>query len=79
MSERLSLVVEDGVGALLTQLAGGERRRGQYVSDLVRGRLMVGDDAVAHMEARLAGIEQRVEAAERQLTAVIARLYAAEP
>ena len=37
MSERLNLSVEDGIGALLSELAGGERKRGQWLSDLVRG------------------------------------------
>ena len=37
MGERLNLAVDDGIGDLLTQLAGGERKRGQYLSDLVRG------------------------------------------
>ena len=37
MSERLNLSVEDGIGDLLSELAGGERKRGQWLSDLVRG------------------------------------------
>lgn len=36
MSERLNLQVDDGIGDLMTQLAGGERRRGQWLGDLVR-------------------------------------------
>ena len=36
MSERLNLTVEDGVGELMGELAGGERKRGQWLSDLVR-------------------------------------------
>lgn len=82
MAERLSLVVGDGVGALLTELAGGERRRGQYVSMLVRG-LVVADEiaagtitpafAVHGLAARVAGLEGRLEAAEAQLAAVIAQ------
>lgn len=36
MSERIGLVVDDDVPEMLTALAGGERRRGQWVSDLVR-------------------------------------------
>lgn len=30
-------MVDEGVGDLLTRLAGGERKRGQWLSDLVRG------------------------------------------
>lgn len=37
MAERLNLAVDDGIGDLLTELAGGERKRGQWLSDLVRG------------------------------------------
>lgn len=36
MAERLNLTVEDGVGDMLTTLAGGERKRGQWISDLVK-------------------------------------------
>lgn len=34
--ERLNLAVENGIGDMLTELAGGERRRGQWLSDLVQ-------------------------------------------
>ena len=37
MSERLNLSVDNGIGELLSELAGGERKRGQWLSDLVRG------------------------------------------
>ena len=37
MSERLNLAVDDGIGDMLSRLAGGERKRGSYLSDLVRG------------------------------------------
>lgn len=35
MVERLNLTVADGVGDMLTTLAGGERKRGQWISNLV--------------------------------------------
>lgn len=38
MAERLNLSVDDGIGELLSTLAGGERKRGQWLSDLVRGQ-----------------------------------------
>lgn len=37
MSERLNLSVDDGVSDLLSQLAGGERKRGEFLSKLLRG------------------------------------------
>lgn len=37
MSDRLNLMVDEGVGDMLTALAGGERKRGEYLSSLVRG------------------------------------------
>ena len=36
MTERINLSVENGTGDLLTRLAGGERKRGQYLADLLR-------------------------------------------
>jgi hypothetical protein len=82
MAERLNLAVDDGIGTLLTELAGGERRRGQYLSMLVRGLIMADDAAtstvtpafaVHGLAARVAGLEGRLEAAEAQLAAVIAQ------
>lgn len=37
MPERLNLQVDDNIPELLTTLAGGERKRGQWLSDLIRG------------------------------------------
>ena len=34
--ERLNLSVDDGIGALLNKLAKGERKRGDYLSNLLR-------------------------------------------
>lgn len=36
MSERLHLQVDDGTADRLTALAGGERQRGRWLSDLIR-------------------------------------------
>ncbi|MEM7132067.1 MAG: hypothetical protein AAF702_37510 [Chloroflexota bacterium] len=36
MSERITLVVDDGIGDKLVALAGGERKRGRWISDTVR-------------------------------------------
>ena len=35
MVERLHLVVEDGIAARMTELAGGERKRGAWLGTLV--------------------------------------------
>lgn len=35
MSDRLNLIVADGVGERMTALAGGERKRGEWLSQLV--------------------------------------------
>lgn len=34
--ERLNLSVDEGIGDLLSKLAGGERKRGDYLSQLLR-------------------------------------------
>ena len=58
--ERINLSVDEGVGDLLSELAGGERKRGQWLSDLVRAmheagqRVHVSD--VEQMKMALAGI-----------------------
>lgn len=36
MSDRLHLQVDDNIPELMTQLAGGERMRGRWLSDLVK-------------------------------------------
>ena len=36
MSERITLVVDDGIGEKLAALAGGERKRGRWISETVR-------------------------------------------
>jgi hypothetical protein len=51
-TERLSLAVDAGTGAIITRLAGGERRRGQWISELVRAidaNQSVGDGADIEM------------------------------
>lgn len=77
-------MVDNDVPALLIELAGGERRRGEYVSKLVRAvyendRLVAaGADlealrlALTGMAARLIAAEGRLLATERQLAALIA-------
>jgi hypothetical protein len=79
MSERLTLVVEDGINDMLTELAGGERRRGQYLSDIIKGMVMTrgmpGVDAqtllfaVRGVTGQMQGLEGRVAMIEAQLAA----------
>lgn len=82
MSERLNMMVDDGIGDLLTQLAGGERKKGGYLSELIRGiaaaqgtpgadvRLLF--NAVMGTTSQIAGIDGRLAAVESQLAAMIA-------
>ncbi len=80
MSERLALVVDDGINELLIELAGGERRRGQYLSDVVRGLAMTkgmpGADiqtllfAVRGVTGQTSALEGRVAMIEAQLAAL---------
>jgi len=84
MSERLNLIVEDGVGDLLSQLAQGERRRGQWVSDLVKAMIENREQAAASSldELRLSFIgllsevklqEARMLKLEGQVSALMSR------
>jgi len=83
MSERLNLAVDDGIGELLTQLAGGERKRGQYLSDLVRGLAQTqgapGADlqtllfVVRGVTGQVQGIEGRLSMVEAQLAPLLAQ------
>ena len=89
MSERLSLMVDQDVPGLLTELAGGERKRGEYLSKLARAvyendrMVAAGADVEAlrlqltGMAARLIALEGRLLASERQLAALIADRLAA--
>lgn len=83
MVERLNLTVDDGIGDMLTTLAEGERKRGQWLSTLVRSmydqrrQLAVSD--IEQIKMGFAGLvgttrmlENRVAQLERQLAAVIA-------
>lgn len=83
MIERLNLSVDDGIGDMLTDLAGGERKRGQWLSELVRAmheqrqQFAISDiDQIKMGFAGLVGttkmLEGRIVQLERQLAAVIA-------
>ena len=82
MAERLNLAVDEGIGELLTQLAGGERRRGAYLSDVVRGLAQTqqtpGADvttltfAVRGMGGQVAGLDARLSILENTVATLIA-------
>jgi hypothetical protein len=86
MGERLNLAVGDGVGDMLTQLAGGERKRGEYLSSLVRGlyetRAQAGlpletlQFAVQGHSGQLLSLHGRLVALENQMTHVNDQLSA---
>lgn len=83
MAERLNLMIDDGIGAMLTELAGGERKRGQWISDMVRAiheqqqQAMSSDlEAIRLGFAGLAGtvktMEGRLMTVERNLAVLMA-------
>lgn len=79
MSERLNLAVEDGIGDMLSTLAGGERKRGQYLSDLIRGMAKVtGKPAMdtVTMEFALRGLAGQVQTVEGRLAMLEAKVGA---
>lgn len=72
---RLNLTVEPDVPDLLTVLADGERKRGQYLSDLVRSihaqqlEVTKGDDLEA-LRLQLLGLAGQVKGNEVRLSKV---------
>lgn len=81
MAERLNLTVDDGIGAMLERLAGSERQRGRYISDLVRG---VAESSVANtvgidvmtLQFSVRGLAGQVQANDGRLARVEAQLSA---
>ena len=80
--ERLNLSVDEGIGELLNKLAKGERKRGDYLSQLLRsideGQDVTGMDIeslrlmVQGMGGRLKSLEGELMRVQAQLAAVIA-------
>lgn len=82
--ERLNLSVDEGIGDLLTKLAGGERKRGDYLSQLLRsideseGSDVTGMDVeslrlmVQGMGGRLKSMEGELMRLQSQLAVLIA-------
>lgn len=85
MSDRLNLVVDDGIGEIMTEMAGGERRRGQWLSELVRAmheqgiKAQAGGDfetlrySVTGMTGQIKILEGRMVNMEKQVAALIAQ------
>lgn len=82
--ERINLLVDDGVGELLTAIAGGERKRGRWLTDAVRAASenqmeIIGSEletmrfAMNGMAGQLKAHEARLLDLERQLAALIAQ------
>ena len=72
---RLNLLVEDDVPAMLTELAGGERKRGEKVSALVRALYEARAARPAasqadRIEHELAGITGRIRELDGRLSAL---------
>lgn len=84
MTERITLVIEDGVNQKLIELAGGERKRGAWLSDLVNAAYenqaaAVPATDVETLRLSVVGLSGEVEMlkgrllrAERQIAALIA-------
>jgi hypothetical protein len=77
--ERLNLSVDEGIGDLLNKLAGGERKRGDYLSKLLRsidqGEDVTGLD-VESLRLMVQGLGGRVKSLEGELMRVQAQLAA---
>ena len=84
MGDRLNLIVSPGVGDLLTALAGGERRRGEWLSKMVTSLHEQNTNAQAsdldQLRFAVTGVigqtkmlETRLFQVERNLAAMIAK------
>ena len=78
MTERVTLLLDDGIDDLLVELAGSQRKRGQYVSELVRiaWTARQTQDQPVDVQALALGlkvVERRLDHVETQVAAMIAR------
>lgn len=86
MGVRLNLNVDEDIPAMLTALAGGERKRGEKVSELVRAvyesrQKSAGGAEAARIENELAGVAVRINELAARLSRVegtLAAIMAAE-
>jgi len=81
--DRLNLIVDVGIPELLTQLAGGERKRGQWISRMVEAMheqedVALGSDVdvlrlgLGGLAGQVKGIDARVMRLEQTVSAMIA-------
>lgn len=82
--QKVTLVIEDGVSEMLTELAGSERKRGAWVSQVVksihekREQVQAGDVDTLKLDvlgliAQDKMLDARLSRVEHQLAAMIAR------
>jgi hypothetical protein len=83
MSQRLTVLVDDDIPAMLLELAGSSRKQGEYISQLVRaahaGRDVVGPQQVEALTTEslrlmVLGLAGRLHAMEGRLLRVEAQL-----
>ena len=75
MSERLTVVLEDGVSEQLVKLAGGSRKQGEYLSRVIRalyaGELEAHEGAeLEQMRLALSGLAGKLKEVEGRLLQV---------
>lgn len=85
MSERITVVLENGVSAMLLKLAGSSRKQGEYLSRVIKAlyagevEMKAGNDlealrlGFAGMLGKQKELEGRVMQLERQVAAMIAQ------
>ena len=84
MSERVTLSLDDGVSDMLAVLAGGERKRGRWISEVVRAayenrQTAESSDvntlrlALAGLSGELTALRGRVEKIEATTVAMMAK------
>jgi hypothetical protein len=83
MSQRLTVIVDDDIPAMLLELAGSSRKQGDYISQLVRAahasRDVVGPEQVAALTTEslrlmVLGLAGRLQSMEGRLLRVEAAL-----
>ena len=75
MSERLTVVLEDGVPEMLVKLAGGPRRQGEYLTRVIKslyaGEMAIHEGAeVEQIRLALAGMAGKVKEIDGRLLMV---------
>ncbi len=83
---RMNLNVDEDVPAMLAEIAGSQRRMGEYLSNLIRsihaGQKVAGEpgdlemvvNATRHLSAKMKELDARQTQIEQQIAAMIARI-----